>query len=535
MKLSNILLTGAILTTMLFSSCKKWLDVSVDGQSTSEELFEIGDGYRQALNGVYAELSTPTLYGRELQWGILDFFSNQYKIDVPETDLSSPLYLAAGKREYKHKDLLPVIDKIWLQAYKTIASANNIIKNISGEKANKFEKGKMEQDLILGEAKAVRAFIHFDMLRLFAPAPVLDDEQVYIPYVTAFPNTAAPHIKTREVLEKIIKDLEEARALVKPFDVSKLGQSAIVTGNARFYNELIFGMEGYSDKSKVDRFFLGRGYRLSYWAITALLSRVYQYNSFYIAEDLEKAKTYAEEVLNLEVADANKGKHAPFKNEDFNGFKFIDNPEQMSDIRMVSTLIFAGYNEKEQQAAGLDGFFPREKNFGRSNLFIVDKDGQNIFKTTEGTDEADKDIRAKRLLYTPQGAFNQSISTKWYVNKDRADNRNRTITILPLMRTTELRYILAEYYAEKGDFAQAYDIINKMREARALDTKLTQKSSKEEFLDDLVREAQREWISEGQLFFLYKRLDHKLIRRNGERKAFSKEESVLPIPAGESV
>ena len=61
---------------MLFltTSCNNWLDVPVDGQFTRKELFQIGDGYREALHGVYKEMAAPALYGLNLQFGVLDFF-----------------------------------------------------------------------------------------------------------------------------------------------------------------------------------------------------------------------------------------------------------------------------------------------------------------------------------------------------------------------------------------------------------------------------------------------------------------------------
>ncbi len=535
MKRNSILFTLSIFVVLFTSSCNDWLEVPVDGQATSKELFETGDGYRAALNGLYSGMSVPTLYGRELQFGIIDFFSNQYKIDVPETDLKDPLYLAAGKRDFEHKDLQPVLDQIWLKSYKVIAAANDLIKNIQGENSGKFENGEMEKNLILGESKALRAFLHFDLLRLYAPSPVSDDGATYIPYISDFPNISGQRITVREVLTKILADLEEARTLVKPFDDSPLGISGSVSGDARFYNQLTFGMEGANDPSKVDKFFLGRGYRFSYWAITALLARVNQYNAKYDAASLEKAKTYAEEVLNLKVEGSYNAVLTPFEQENFQ-FMWNDNPEAMYDIRMVSTLIFAGYNEKEQTEASLETYFPREKSSLGASLFIIDKEGQEIFKTVDGIDESGQDIRSTRLIYEPRNSWNNPISTKWYVNENNQEVKNKTITILPLIRTTELRYILAEYNAEKGNFAEAYSILNRMRNNRGLqNSDFAVKTTMADFLKDFVREAQREWISEGQLFYLYKRLNFKVKRRDGSSTPFTKKECVVPIPAGESI
>ena len=138
-----------------------------------------------------------------MQFGVIDFFSGQYDINVNSNDLSNPTYIAAGKRDYKDAKLQPLIDNIWLAAFNAIAADNDLIKHLEGESGNKFSEGKMERDDILGEAKAIRAFIHLDMLRLFAPAPIDDDGGNYIPYVTEFPNKRATHLPVKEVMGKI--------------------------------------------------------------------------------------------------------------------------------------------------------------------------------------------------------------------------------------------------------------------------------------------------------------------------------------------
>ena len=516
------------------SSCNDWLDVPVEGQSTANELFETGDGYRSALHGIYKSMASPTLYGRELQFGVIDFFSGQYDINVSSNDLSNPTYIAAGKRDYKDAKLQPLIDNIWLAAFNVIAADNDLIKHLEGESDNKFSEGKMERDNILGEAKAIRAFIHLDMLRLFAPAPIDDDGANYIPYVTEFPNKRATHLPIKEVMGKIIADLEQARELVKPFDFSPLGYSASVSGEARFYNSLMFGMEGAADPTSVDPFFLGRGYRFSYWAITALLARAHQYNATFDPSSLDKAKAYALEVLDATFEGANATKFEPFKDEQLN-FAWVDQPEEMNDIRMVGTLVMGLYNEKQVDEAGLERLFPREKNQHSSDLFIVNKDGQDIFKTISGMDESTTDIRSTRLVYEPKGSYRNFLSTKWYVKERNTMERDRTVTILPLLRTSELRYIVAECMARKGDFEGAYGLLNTMREHRGLnDYKLPTQTSWGAFVKDLVREGQREWISEGQLFYLYKRLNAGVKRDNGTVKPLTKQESVLPIPAEET-
>lgn len=519
---------------LLTNSCNDWLDVPVDGQFTKKELFEIGDGYREALHGVYKEMAASSLYGLNLQFGVIDFFSNQYDINAGTDKLSDPVYIAAGKREYNNTNLLPIIDDIWLKAYHAIAASNNIINSIKDEPNDKFANGEIEKNMILGEAKACRAFLHFDLLRLFAPAPADDDGQIHIPYIETFPETRGQHLTVKETITKIIADLEEARALVKPFDDSPLGQSGSVSGKARFYNDLQPGMEGYTNKASVDEFFLGRGYRFSYWAITALLSRAYLYNSTFENGDLIKAKSYAEEILNAQFSGANSAVFTPFKKDRF-AFQWQEQPENMDDIRMVDNLIFGLYNEKQLTDISLESYFPRTlKNTG-SRIFVINLDGQEIFKSTNGTDESANDIRRTRLIYEPLNSYRAYLSTKWYVKEGNTEERDHTITILPLIRTSELRYIIAECDARNGNYAAAYEILNTMRRNRGIsDNELPAADKFADFVKDLVREGQREWIAEGQLFYLYKRLKADVKRDDGSLRPFTTAESVLPTPLEES-
>ena len=41
--------------------------------------------------------------------------------------------------------------------------------------------------MIWGEALALRALFHFDIMRLFAPSMETDDGKKYIPYVDSYP------------------------------------------------------------------------------------------------------------------------------------------------------------------------------------------------------------------------------------------------------------------------------------------------------------------------------------------------------------
>lgn len=141
----------------------KWLDVSSSDQIKEHQLFENGEGYRKSLLGIYQELSTKSLYGKNMTWGFVDCLGQLYD----PTALSSGSELTqAHTYNYEAMYVKPVVEDIWKSMYLAIANCNNLIQNIEGASGNIFEYLDEEKTMIQGEAYALRGFMHFDLLRL---------------------------------------------------------------------------------------------------------------------------------------------------------------------------------------------------------------------------------------------------------------------------------------------------------------------------------------------------------------------------------
>ena len=72
-----------IISIFLFvglSSCNDWLNIEPKDTTTETDLFATGDGYRVALNGVYAQMAESSLYGQQLNWGFLDVIAHMYML-----------------------------------------------------------------------------------------------------------------------------------------------------------------------------------------------------------------------------------------------------------------------------------------------------------------------------------------------------------------------------------------------------------------------------------------------------------------------
>ncbi len=507
-----------------FSSCDSWLDLKPETQVTEEELFNSGDGYRASLNGLYKAMGTSELYGREMAFGMVDCISQQYRMDYGSNIIYDQKYVDIAGFNYSTSDVSALIENTWRQAFNVIANANNLIQNVTMESPDLFAQGEMEKNLIIGEAYACRALMHFDMLRLFAPAPVNDDGNIYVPYVENYPNITASPIAVKPFLDKVIHDLEYARTLVAEWDTCNVGVGTLITGKARFYNTFSFGTEIYDNSNlRVENFFKGRGYRLNYYAITALLARVCQY-----ADQGQKAFEYAEEVMDFEVKDY-YGWQKAFAKDDFSGVT-TTNWNSKSDLKIVSNLVFAVYNEKAYTDLNLSKFFIPET-YGSPTWLVINKEYQKIFETRTGTDESALDYRSLNMVFYGNGQY--PLSGKWYYSENESV-RDNNVTILPVIRATEMRYIMAEYYARQGNFAEARNILTDIRARRGCSEAISI-SNWAEFEEELIRDARREWISEGQLFYLYKRLNAAVNFGRNVIRPLSRAEYLLPVPSNESL
>ena len=75
-----------------------------------------------------------------------------------------------------------------------------------------------ERRMILGEAIGLRAYMHFDLLRMYAPAPAANpNTRTFIPYVDKYPSYVNDKQTVSYCLEHAIADLKESQRIL--FDI----------------------------------------------------------------------------------------------------------------------------------------------------------------------------------------------------------------------------------------------------------------------------------------------------------------------------
>ncbi|MBF1583558.1 MAG: RagB/SusD family nutrient uptake outer membrane protein, partial [Prevotella sp.] len=139
-------------------SCNDFINVQPSGQEDEEQQFSSIRGFRNAMYGAYGSMATSDLYGGNLGFGFVDQLGQIFGYDN-----SSETSYFVGQYDYMRSDVRSIVDAIWTKQYQVIAYVNNIIDQTEHAK---FEHAELP--LMRGECYGLRAFMHFDLVRLFA-------------------------------------------------------------------------------------------------------------------------------------------------------------------------------------------------------------------------------------------------------------------------------------------------------------------------------------------------------------------------------
>ena len=442
-KIIYIFFIAAVLIT---TSCNDYLDVQPRSQVEDTELFETESGYKEALAGVYSSMVSTGTYAKEMTFGLMgilgqewDFFYSAQYDDAVAYD-----YDAAFPTNY--------LRSIWANNYSGIANANNLLAHID-DSPKLFSTDN--HDVIKGEALALRAFLHFDLLRCFGVSFAVNPQQPSIPYSTALSYRVFPQLTVKEVTDKVIEDLNAAEALLLKAD-------PIVTGRE-------------ITEANDNGYLMNRQVHLNYYAVKALQARVYMWTGDY-AHALEAAKT---------VIDSNKFPWAT-----------VQNMQAGYDRCLASEHLFA-LNNLTLTADIANIYFSDDSQYS----FAVTRDRLlNYFEN------ATQDYRYT-FLYKSGTATH--ANNRYLTKYDAPSNSNvYYMNKMPLMRVSEMYLIKSEVEYRSGNTDAAKATLNQLRTARNLPA-LTELPA--DFELALIQEYRRELMGEGQLFFLYKRLNRQNI------------------------
>jgi hypothetical protein len=483
-----------IIPLLVFASCKKFLDVQPESDVTKEQLFSTEEGFKEALNGVYTKCASADLYGGNLTFSNLDIMAQNYTF----TDVD---FLKVASFQYKESVLKDKNSGIWTQAYNAIGNCNEILQVID-QKKSAFTGNNYS--LIKGEALALRAYLHFDVLRMFAGSYKLNPGGKGIPYVTTVGIKSTPFLSVTDALSMAITDLSAAKTLLGDNDPIR-SASYIIGYPNKVYPDNFTG-DKQTENSSSSLFLQNRRHRLNYYAVCGELARVYLYKG-----DLQNALLNATAVITP------------------NKFPWTDKADAFNtevtqkDRVFYEELLFGWYVPKANDMLIALFTTPNVAQYQPTPLQIT-----NMYElSTIGAE----DWRYRQWFYTATDVTpNRTYLQKYITNSTPLVNLHPLMA--PALRLTEMYYIAAEASYD-GNPATAINYLNTVRTHRGIIDLLPSTLNKTQFMNELVKECRKEWYGESQIFYMYKRLNLDVIAPSGQIYPASNNIFVFPVPDDE--
>ena len=441
-------ITHLVVALLATASCEDFLNITPEGQAKRDELLLTTEGLEEAMYGVYAQLRSTTLYGQELYFHTLEIMAHNMYCDGHTT------LTALGNFEYDNTNVKSVFESIWTAMYKNISNVNSVLSSPLIVDAEEFP-----YTIYKGEALGLRAFMHFDLVRLFAQQYTVNPAADGIPYATDFSLITPDFESLEKNYEHILDDLHEAELLL-------------------------------ADEDRYDgdgNFMLDRQIHFNLRAVQATLARVYL-----TMGDKENAAHYALLVIN-------DGKYT-----------LKEKTEVVNDL--------AGVLSKKETIFGIyhSGFYANVNAKLQQMTSYFSLDLRSDFMSLYEKDAAGSDYRTMAYFSesgTGSGTkYRLSKFTDIYELNNNAANRPADLILgINMIRIPEMYYIAAEELLE-SDYDRALELYNTVRTHRGLEP-LTDKPLTVELIND---ERYKEMIGEGQTYFNMKRQNLPILSHDGK-------------------
>lgn len=214
-----------IAALLLPVACNKELELNpAQSLSTQEALSDVSS-MKTAVNGAYDALQAVAYYGRDF-------------LVVPEVE-ANLVYLSVSNSNrfvqtysYSWTTADGYATGLWNTGYTAILRVNNVINNIDALDGDAIEKNQIK-----GEALAIRALVHFDLVRYFAKqytngTPATD---LGIPIILKAEIGEPARNTVQEVYTQVIADLQAAKGLLRDEGIYHFSPNAVDALLARVY------------------------------------------------------------------------------------------------------------------------------------------------------------------------------------------------------------------------------------------------------------------------------------------------------------
>lgn len=428
MKKYYILLFVALVA---LSSCEKLLDKEPTDKLSIEDLFLDVQGAKSALAGSYKALLDEEHYNKntmvypEILAGNIKFSKN--------TNLRlEDVYEATVDAQASS------LNATYSALYSELNNVNNVIRYTPSAAGSATEKIK-----IVAEAKAIRALIHYDLVRIFARPFnfTANGSHLGIPLILnpqLYSDPAPSRATVAQTYNAIVTDLTEA---IATFDDTNVG---VLNGGTK---------QNYFTKASA----------------TALLAKVYLYQNnwdkaFELADELIKSKQYTL-LTNANYVTSWTGRV----------------PSSESIFELAIETVFSGTSL---------GAYYESTNLSSYRMYAATLDLTGLYSAT--------DVRNISTM------FNRvDISGVNYAFTKKYQGGGTLATPIKILRLSELHLIRAEAAVEKTspDFTIANADLNLIRQRADASAATLNLTTKDAVIDAVLLERRKELAFEGNLLF----------------------------------
>ena len=457
-------------------ACEDFLDQKSQMQVDAEHMFQTEQGFKDALTQCYVGLAGDYLYGKYMSYGPIETMAQHWEL---QSNNWENLY----QLDFTLDNARQIFELIYGEMYNVIVHANNVLRFL--EKNGAVIESGQTRDVIEGEARAIRAFVLFDVLRLFGQMPFEPGKTVRLGYAETVGKQEIPFLDFDSYVEKLLKDLDMAEALLAESDPL-----------------LVKSLATLDETGENEDFFLDyRRFRFNLYAVKALKARVNLYlgrteEAYRNALSVIQAKTKGgENVISLSGSDDLEKEFYAMPSEsimllsktDISNTMFSTNSYYISSSR--KTMLFEGALTGDirirtvwgSESSGLGGAVPLFRKF---------------LQPSSGTGTSSKDLRLK-------------------------------YQVIPLLRLAEMYLIAMETAPSESEANRLYKDFMLSRQML-----VSQDLSLEELRQEIEKQYRRELFGEGQMFFYYKRhsASSMLWGRNSD---LTEDNYIVPLPETE--
>jgi hypothetical protein len=218
----------------LFSSCKKAVDKNPTHTINGDDFFKTIDEYDYVLTGTYQRLKLNGLYGG-VNGGSVFLSSADIAAD---NFYNGPDNLGSQNTFFRWNYTADntSVQGAWDDAYRVIQHTNLCLRGIDrfagsdGRKVNRIE----------GQARALRAFMHFELLRWWATDYDRNSTALGVAYVDKFDVEQMPaRLTVKESYDRIEADLKTARGMLSNTDRPIQSASSTDGSNRAYIDRLV--------------------------------------------------------------------------------------------------------------------------------------------------------------------------------------------------------------------------------------------------------------------------------------------------------